>query len=44
MATKLYFSLNVSREQALRYYKGLAKVVIVTTHNWAEVAISSTAY
>ncbi len=32
MATKLYFSLNVSREQALRYYKGLAKVVIVTTH------------
>ena len=32
MATELYFSLNVSREQALRYYQGTAKIVIVTAH------------
>ncbi|MBL1319768.1 MAG: DUF2835 domain-containing protein [Methylophaga sp.] len=27
---ELRFSLNISREQALRYYQGTAKVVMVT--------------
>ncbi|MFW5425653.1 MAG: DUF2835 domain-containing protein [Methylophagaceae bacterium] len=27
---ELHFSLNVSREQALRYYQGTAKTVVVT--------------
>ncbi|MDC9725979.1 MAG: DUF2835 family protein [Gammaproteobacteria bacterium] len=31
MATELQFYLNISREQALRYYQGTAKVVVVTT-------------
>ncbi len=33
MATELFFSLNVSREQALLYYQGIARAVIVTTVN-----------
>lgn len=31
MATKLHFFLNISREEALRYYQGTARAVIVTT-------------
>jgi hypothetical protein len=27
---ELHFSLNVSREQALRYYQGTARIVVVT--------------
>ena len=27
---ELHFKLNISREQALRYYQGTAKVVVVT--------------
>jgi hypothetical protein len=37
MATELKFSLNVSREEALRYYKGTASAVIVTTTNGQKV-------
>lgn len=31
MANELRFHLNISREQALRYYQGTARVVVVTT-------------
>lgn len=31
MATELQFYLNISREEALRYYQGTARAVIVTT-------------
>lgn len=31
MASELRFYLNISREQALRYYQGVARVVTVTT-------------
>jgi glucose-6-phosphate isomerase len=31
MATELIFRLNLSREQALCYYQGAARAVIVTT-------------
>lgn len=31
MASELRFHLNISREQALRYYQGMAKAVVVTT-------------
>jgi glucose-6-phosphate isomerase len=31
MASELHFYLNISREQALRYYQGAAKAVVVTT-------------
>jgi hypothetical protein len=37
MATKLYFSLNISRDEALRFYQGLAKVVIVTAHTGQKI-------
>lgn len=33
MATELQFYLDIDREQALRYYQGTARVVIVTTTN-----------
>ena len=33
MAKELFFSLNVSREQALRYYQGTIRFVVVTTNN-----------
>ncbi len=31
MANELRFYLNISREQALRYYQGTARAVVVTT-------------
>lgn len=31
METECYFSLNISREEALRYYQGTVHRVIVTT-------------
>lgn len=31
MAKALHFYLNIGREQALRYYQGTARVVIVST-------------
>jgi len=31
MPSELQFYLNISREQALRYYQGTARVVVVTT-------------
>ncbi len=31
MTTELRFRLNINREQALRYYQGAARVVVVTT-------------
>jgi len=33
MASELHFYLNVSREEALRYYQGTARSVIVTTQS-----------
>jgi len=33
MTTELQFYLNISREQALRYYQGTARVIAVTTIN-----------
>lgn len=31
MASELHFYLNINREQALRYYQGTARTVVVTT-------------
>ena len=31
MANELRFYLNINREQALRYYQGTARAVVVTT-------------
>ena len=33
MATEIRFSLNLSKEQALRYYQGSARFVVVTAEN-----------
>lgn len=37
MASELRFSLNISREQALRYYRGEAKVVVVIATNGQKI-------
>jgi len=39
---ELYFSLNVSREQALRYYQGTAHTVIVTASNGQKLQFPAT--
>lgn len=31
MASELHFYMNVNREEALRYYQGTARAVVVTT-------------
>jgi len=33
MLTELQFYLNISREQALRYYQGTARAIVVTASN-----------
>jgi len=33
MPTELQFYLNISREQALRYYQGTARAIVVTATN-----------
>ena len=33
MATEIRFNLNLSKEQALRYYQGSARFVVVTAEN-----------
>jgi transposase InsO family protein len=34
---ELYFNLNISREQALRYYQGTARTIIVTVNTGQKV-------
>ncbi len=37
MATELQFYLNISREQAMRYYQGTARFVVVTANNGQKI-------
>ena len=37
MASVLHFYLKINREQALRYYQGTAKTVVVTTTTGQEL-------
>jgi len=33
MARELHFTMKLSRDEAMKYYQGTAKAVIVTAHN-----------